>query len=201
MLEFLSCRKDKNIIKVFFISILIGMFAFLPYILAEKGILSICDDYNTQMIPFATALNNSLKAGNGAWEWNIGLGAQRLGGYSYYFLGSPFFWLTMIFPGHIFPYIIAPMYILKYAVAGVTSYIYLRRYTRNYLYAVVGALLYSFSGFQSINLEFYMVHDVVALFPLLLLGTDKLYEENKKEFFIISVAINCCLNYFFSLER
>lgn len=61
------------------------MFAFLPYILAEKGILSICDDYNTQMIPFATALNNSLKAGNGAWEWNIGLGAQRLGGYSYYF--------------------------------------------------------------------------------------------------------------------
>lgn len=79
----------------------------------------------------------------------------------------------------------------------VLHHIYLRRYTRNYLYAVVGALLYSFSGFQSINLEFYMVHDVVALFPLLLLGTDKLYEENKKEFFIISVAINCCLNYFF----
>ena len=47
------------------------------------------------------------------------------------------------------------------------------------------------------NMVFYHFHDVVALFPLLLLGLEKLMEDNNKVFFIFAVFVNAVLNYFF----
>lgn len=188
--------EDSLIWKTWLLCLIMGIVTFVPYIIQDGGILTLCDDYNTQMIPFATALNNSLKSGEGSWQWNIGLGAQRLGGNSYYYLGSPFFYVSMLFPGSWFPYIVGPLYILKYAFAGMFAYMYLRKFPKNKLCAVIGAVLYAFSGFQSINLEFYIFHDIVAFFPLLMIGVDELYEKDKKNLFIFAVALNCILNYF-----
>ena len=66
-------------------------------------------------------------------------------------------------------------------------------------WAIVGALTYAFSSFQSINLEFYHFHDIVAFFPLLLLGLDLLMDNDKggKILFPIAVFINCVCNYYF----
>ena len=66
--------------------------------------------------------------------------------------------------------------------------------------AVIGALLYAFSGFQTINLEFNHFHDVVAVFPLLLWGIENIDEKKKRPAFIIAVAINCLINYFFFIQ-
>ncbi len=41
-----------------------------------------------------------------------------------------------------------PLLILKFACASLTGYIYLKRYTRAQGYAVIGGLLYAFSGFR-----------------------------------------------------
>ena len=85
---------------------------------------------------------------------------------------------------------------LKYAVAGLTSFAYFRR-SASEKSALLGSVLYAFSGFSCINVVFYHFHDVIALFPLLMLGLDKRMQEGKKAPFLFAVTINALVNYYF----
>ena len=120
---------------------------------------------------------------------------KRQVGYSFYNLGSPFFWLSLLFPGAVFPYLIGPLLILKCGVAGLTSYAFLQRYVKNKNYAVIAALLYAFSGYQSMNLLYNHFHDVVALFPLLLFTLDEMMENRRVGWFALAVALNALVNF------
>ncbi|MDO5703034.1 MAG: YfhO family protein, partial [Lachnospiraceae bacterium] len=85
----------------------------------------------------------------------------------------------------------------KYALAGLTSYVWISRFVRNKKCAVAASVMYAFSGFMNENLLFYHFHDVVLLFPLLLITFDMLMEERKHGPFIAAVFINAIVNYFF----
>ena len=85
--------------------------------------------------------------------------------YSFYLYGSPFFWLSTLFPQSWLPYLMCPLLVLKFAVAGGGAYLYMRRYVKNLDYAVLAACLYTFSGFGIYNIFFNHFIDVVALFP------------------------------------
>ncbi len=187
----------KGMFYTFLICLGAAMASFVPFIIQDGGYFALCDDFNNQMVPFAAALNNHLKSGGGSWVWNTGLGAQTLGAYSYYYLGSIFFWISFLFKGSFFPYLVGPFYILKYALTGMFAYLYLQRYSKKQVFTIMLSMLYAFSGFQSINLEFYVFHDIVMLFPLLLYALDMFYTEGKKNILILAVFLNCILNYFF----
>ena len=94
-------------------------------------------------------------------------------------------------------YIVGWLYILKYAFAGLTSYLWIGRFVRDKRYAVAASVMYAFSGFMNENLLFYHFHDVVLLFPLLLITFDMLMEERKHGPFIAAVLFNAIVNYFF----
>ena len=79
---------DDNLWKCISICFLISAMSFGYYIFLNDGIFILRDDFNTQQIPFATALNGALKRWSGEWCWNIDLGTQLIGGYSFYNLGS-----------------------------------------------------------------------------------------------------------------
>ena len=51
--------------------------------------------------------------------------------YSFYLYGSPFFWFSLLFPQGWLPYLMVPLLVLKFAVAGGGAYLYLRRYVKN----------------------------------------------------------------------
>lgn len=183
--------------QVFGACFLMGLLTLLPYLLQSKGFLTLVSDYNYQQIPFNMYCIESIKNGNVIWDWNTDLGGNFIGNYAFYTLGSPFFWLLSLFPSRMVPYILGPVLALKYGVAGLTSFWYIKRYTTNDKLAFVGAVLYAFSGFQAGNTIFNHFHDAVAFFPLLLIGLDKLVEENKKGIFVLAVALNAVTNYFF----
>ena len=65
------------------------------------------------------------------------LGANIIGSYSFYMFGSPFFWLTLLFPSEAVPYLMAPLLMLKFALAALGAYTFLRRYVSNQHYAVL----------------------------------------------------------------
>ena len=205
---------------------LTAFIAFIPFIWQGEGVFLVRDDFNVQQIPFTIGLHNALlrQKGLDGWSWNYGLGASTIHAYSFYEMGSPFFWMTMLFPAAWFPYMVGWIYMLKYITAGMTSFFYLRRFVRNEVYAVTGALLYAFSGFQATNLLFYHFHDVVALFPLLLIGLDLMMEEEERReqiqqapgmpgaksrnvitsgrlCFVFAVFLNCLTNYFFFVHE
>ena len=74
--------------------------------------------------------------------------------YSFYLYGSPFFWFSMLFPQRWLPYLMVPLLVLKFGVAGGGAYLYLKRYVKNWDYAVLGACLYALSGFAVYNVFF-----------------------------------------------
>lgn len=184
-------------IKVFLLCLLTSGLMFLPLLIANKGLFALVGDFNYQQIPFNILSNRAIKSGDFFWNWYTDLGSSFIGSYSFYTLGSPFFWLSLIFPPYFFPYVVGPMFMLKYCVAGLTAYAYIRRYVKNGNYAILGALLYAFSGFSIVNLMFNHFQDVIAFFPLLLAGLDRLVIEKKSGWFAVAVAINAFLNFFF----
>lgn len=167
------------------------------FIYRGNGIFTVRDDFNVQQIPFSIAVNDAVKNGQFGWMWNVDLGTNIIGAFSFYNLGSPFFWCSVLFPAECFPYIVGWLYMLKYVAAGICAYLYIRRFVENREWAVLGAVLYAFSGFQTTNLMFYHFHDVVAFFPLLLLSLEALAVDRKKGWLALAVSVNCLVNYYF----
>lgn len=187
--------------KVFFYSLVIAVAIMLPFVIVEmirvhRPIFLYYGDYNVQQISFYRHCVDMVRNGDFGWDWYTDLGSNFIGSYSYYMLGSPFFWILCLFPASWTPYLMAPTFVLKYITCALISYAYIKRFVRKQNYAVIGALLYTFSGFQIYNTFFNQFHEVVALFPLLLIGMEELVQNNRKGLFALAVALNAACNYF-----
>ena len=144
--EGLREHKEKYV-STFIYALLTATLIFVPYIIADGGYFLFFGDYNVQQIPFYQMCHKAIREGNIGWNWNTDLGVDFVGSYSFYLLGSPFFWLTLLFPNNIVPYLVAPLLILKFALSALTSYFYIRRFTRKADSARLGALLTPFRAF------------------------------------------------------
>ncbi|HWP50707.1 MAG TPA: YfhO family protein, partial [Clostridia bacterium] len=170
---------------------------FAPLMIYNRGYFIFLGDFNVQQIPFYRLAHEMVRSGNIFWNWNTDLGANFIGSYSFYLLFSPFFWLTLPFPTDFVPHLMAPLLMLKTACASLTAYLYIKRFVRDVNWAVVGAMLYAFSGFMTFNIFFNHFHDVCVFFPLLLVALEELVVNNRRGFFTIMVAANCLINYWF----
>ena len=187
-------------VQVFLINFLIAMISFIGLIIKGDGIFTLANDFNEQQIPFHMLANNSLKNGGFLWNWSIDLGSSFVGALGFYVLGSPFAWLSFLFPAELYPYLTGWLYMMKYAAAGAFAYGYIKMFA-NKKYAVLGSVLYAFSGFQCVNLIFHHFHDAVAFFPLMLIGYEKLVREGKKGWLALGVCVNAFVNYYFFIQE
>lgn len=181
----------------FLLGILVSSLIFVPAIIRNGGIFFYYGDFNAQEIPFYQMVHDAIQSGNLGWNSTTDLGSQLLGSYTFYLLGSPFFWITMLFPSEAVPYLMGPLFILKFGFATLTSYIYLKRYVNNKMFAVAGGLLYAFSGFSIYNIFFFHFHEAMIVFPLLLTAVDKFMYDNKRGVVAIAVFSACIVNYYF----
>ena len=181
---------------------------FLPFYLLDGGFFHYAGDFNSQQITFYRYMNGFVKgagypnstfagAPRNTFSWATDLGSGVMNAYSFYLYGSPFFWLSMLLPQSWLPYMMVPLLVLKFGVAGGGAYLYLRRYVKNANYAVLGACLYALSGFAVYNVFFNHFVDVVALFPYLLWALDEAIYEDRHGLFAFWVAVNLLNNYFF----
>lgn len=194
-----SGRKNKGLFLSALLSALCAFISFVPFLFRDGGFFHVWSDFNAQQIPFGMALHNALDGLNiGGWTWNYSTGMSTIQAFSFYALGSPFYWIGLLFPVNWYPYLTGWTYILKYTVAGVTAYCYIRRFTKGENSAVAGALMYAFSAFQTTNLMYYHFHDAAALFPLMLTGLEKILENPRDRWtFVFSVFLNALNNYYF----
>ena len=181
---------------------------FLPFYILDGGFFHYAGDFNSQQISFYRYMNGFVKgagypdstfagAPHNTFSWATDLGSGVMNAYSFYLYGSPFFWLSVLLPQSWLPYMMVPLLVLKFGVAGGGAYLYLRRYVKNANYAVLGACLYALSGFAVYNVFFNHFVDVVALFPYLLWALDEAIYENRHGLFAFWVAVNLLNNYFF----
>ena len=181
---------------------------FLPFYILDGGFFHYAGDFNSQQISFYRYMNGFVKgagypdsafagAPRNTFSWATDLGSGVMNAYSFYLYGSPFFWLSVLLPQSWLPYMMVPLLVLKFGVAGGGAFLYLRRYVKNENYAVLGACLYALSGFAVYNVFFNHFVDVVALFPYLLWALDEAIYENRHGLFAFWVAVNLLNNYFF----
>ena len=186
-----------NYLQVFLIATAIATIFFLPFIINDNGYFLYYGDFNVQQVPFYQMCHDAVREGNIFWSFTTDLGSNFISSYSFYLLGSPFFWLTLPFPSAAVPYLMGPLLILKFATAAVTSFAFIKRFVKYRNYAIIGSLLYAFSGFTVYNIFFNHFHEPIAFFPLLLIALEEYIENNKKGWFALAVAFNCIVNYFF----
>ena len=112
-------------LKLFIEGVLLYLIAVLPFLIYRKGLFFYYGDYNVQQIPFYILAHRSFRDGYFFWNSKIDLGSSTFGAFAFYISGSPYFWLSMIFPEKWLPYVEPFLMSLKYGVAMMTSYAWL----------------------------------------------------------------------------
>ncbi len=170
----------------------------IPLLVMDKGYFIYYGDFVSQQLPFYYHANEVVRSGGLlGWDWQTDLGSSFLGSYAFYLTGSPFFWISVLLPEQWVLYAVPWLLCLKHGLASLTAYAYIRRFVKSPDAAVIGGLLYAFSGFQLFNLFFNHFQDVTAFFPLMLISMEELINQERKGFFAASVALMAVLNYFF----
>ena len=190
-------KNGRFLLLTFLIALGSAAIVFVPFIIYNGGVFYYYGDFNVQEIPFYQMIHSQVRDGDIGWSHLTDLGTDTLASYSFYLMGSPFFWMTIPFPNEIVPNLIGPLLILKFACAAGAAYIYLQRYVNNKYIAVLGGLLYAFSGFSIYNVFFFHFHEPMIVFPLLLAAFDSFLYDKRRGLLAVAVFAACIVNYYF----
>ncbi|MCI8633653.1 MAG: YfhO family protein [Lachnospiraceae bacterium] len=183
--------------KTFLIAIAIALVLFVPAMIIDQGYFLFVGDFNSQQIPFYKIAHHAIRNGEWGWNWYTDIGANFIASYSFYLLGSPFFWMTIPFPNDFVPYLMGPLLILKFGCAAVMGTAYLKRYVKNQEFAMLGGVLYAFCGYSIYNIFFNHFHEAIIFFPLLLIAMDEYMDHGTRGVLALAVCANALVNYFF----
>lgn len=182
--------------KSFFYALIMAAALFLPFVIIDGGYFIFYGDYNAQQIPFFKHCVEAVHNGTLGWDWSTDLGANFFGSYTYYTLGSPFFWFMTLFPASFSPYLMAPLLCVKFGLISLFAFTFIRRFVAKPHSALIGGLLFAFSSFNLYNV-FFQFQDAFMYFPLLLVGLEEFVVNKRRGLFALVVAANCLANYFF----
>lgn len=177
-----------------------ALLALAPAILPYGGRFVTRGDYIEQQLPFILETRRLLRGGLNSYSFPTLFGAPGVGSYAFYTLGSPFVWPLALLPKALIPYGISVMAVLKHAVCALTAFLYLRKMVRSSRLALLGSALYAFSSFTVVNTQFYHFTEVIAFFPLILLGLEiAMSDAPRPGLLALFCGLNTLTNYYFML--
>ena len=194
--EIIGQRREPYL-QIFLLGAGVILLIMLPVMILTGGYFVYYGDFNSQQLPFYHLAHEAVREGAFGWNWKTDLGANFIGSYSFYLLGSPFFWLTALLPQGAVLYAIPYLLAAKHGFAAMTAYAYIRRFVRSRHAAMIGGMLYAYSGFQLFNIFFNHFQDVTAFFPLMLIAMEQHINERRRGVFALSVALMALINYYF----
>ena len=107
-------RRDQMLRTMLLCALTAAIF-FLPFYIIDGGFFHYAGDFNSQQISFYRYMNGFIKgagypdgmagAARSTFSWATDLGSGAMNAYSFYLYGSPFFWLSIIFPQNWLPYL------------------------------------------------------------------------------------------------
>lgn len=120
------------------------------------------------------------------------------GQYSYYVLGDPFAYITLLFPTKYLETLYSVLVILRIYCVGLAFIAYCKYQNKESTNSLLGAIIYTFCGFilyAGIRHPYFT--NAAILLPLNFIGIEKLLKENRKAFFIFIVFLSAVSNYYF----
>lgn len=157
-------------------------------------------DMYHQYAPFLKLFQTELKEGGSlAYSWKIGLGSNFISTYAYY-LASPLNWLVALLPKDNIPEIMSSFIIFKSGLMSATFAFYLRKkFGRSDLLPACFGIFYSLSAYMTAYSWNVMWLDCLVLFPLMMLGLEKLVKEKKHLLYTITLALSVISNYYIAI--
>lgn len=174
---------------------------FAVFIESGKGFICIGDGNRQHYIflnDFYQIMRNLFTDGFPQISWEMGLGLDTIGQYSYYILGDPFAYISLLFPMNKLELAYNILIILRIYCVGLAFITYCKYKEKNLTSTLVGAIIYSFCGYvllASIRHPYFT--NAVILLPLNFLAIEKFLKENKKSFLIFIIFITAVCNYYF----
>lgn len=190
-----------GLIAAFFIPIIIMIVIF-----AQRGIFPfgqdsfLRTDMYHQYAPFFSEFQNKLSGGGSLlYSWDIGMGVNFAALYAYY-LASPLNWLLILCPKAFIIEFMTYSVVLKIGLSGLTFAYYLRKHnhTSDFGVAFFG-IFYALSGYMAAYSWNIMWLDCILLFPLIMLGLEKLVKEKKGLLYCITLGVCILSNYYISI--
>lgn len=194
-------RSSDGLMAAFLVPVVIMIIIF-----AQRGIFPFGDesflrtDMYHQYAPFFSEFQNKLTQGESLlYSWNIGMGVNFAALYAYY-LASPLNWLLILIPKSLIIEFMTYSIVLKIGLSGLTFAYYLRKHckTRDFGIAFFG-IFYALSGYMAAYSWNIMWLDCILLFPLIVLGLERLVKEKKCFLYCIALGFSILSNYYISI--
>lgn len=157
-------------------------------------------DMYHQYITFLAALQDKLKNGESLlYSWDVGGGVNFIALFAYY-LATPINWLTILFPQKYLIELLSAFLVFKTGLCGLTFSYYLskRHNTKNIVIAAI-SVFYALSGYMCAYNWNVMWLDCVVLFPLIILGLERLIKEGKGILYCVTLSLSILSNYYISI--
>ncbi len=181
--------------------LVIAFFSFFWFIVYGKTLIHYHDGYR-QYYTYLVYLKEMVEGvfsgeGLSLWSWSFGLGGDVIGN-----LGSmicnPIFYLAVFFPVKDMDIAFSLIMIVHLYFAGIAMLSFLKYMRKSHLQCLIGGLGYAFSswGIGVIRHAFFLAP--LVIFPLLILGIEKIDREKKPFVFIVSVVFSFLTSLYFS---
>ncbi|NCB34006.1 MAG: hypothetical protein EOM64_09060, partial [Erysipelotrichia bacterium] len=182
--------------KLFIYALILCIAVFLPYIICNHGIILMRGD------PFE--VNFKLWQGGwqavhdgtlGAFEWSSGLGSNTFS-YVFYFLTSPFFWISCLFLKSWLPYSFLIFQIIEMWLAFVITFCWLKKIVKSDLGTMIGAFIVAFCAYNFFFIQAEQLLKLFFLYPLVLYFTECWMQKGCWKGLVFSLALTGISNYY-----
>ena len=181
------------VILMLLIYILKGIFPF-----GERSFLR--TDLYHQYAPFHSELLHKLQHFKSLfYTYDVGLGTNFISLMAYY-LASPFNILLFFVNAKYVIEFLTYMTVFKIGLCGLTMAYYLvNKFKTEKYFVIFMAIFYAMSGYMAAYYWNVMWLDCIWLFPLLMLGVERLYFNKKPFLYIIVLALSILTNYYIAM--
>lgn len=157
-------------------------------------------DMYHQYAPFFAEFRHKLTHGQSLlYSWDVGMGVNFVALYAYY-LASPLNWLLLLCPRELIIEFMTYMIVLKTGLCGLSMTYYLQKhFGKPHFGAAFFGIFYALSGYMAAYSWNIMWLDCIILFPLIMLGLERLVEKKRWGLYCLSLGFSILSNYYISI--
>lgn len=145
---------------------------------------------------FAEFYDRLTSGGSFLYSWESGLGSSFLGNYFNY-LSSPISLIVLLFGHENIPEAISVMILIKSVLSAMAFTYYLKKsFGRHDASTAAFGVLYAFCGYFVAYYWNVMWLDAMYLFPLVILGIERIIKNGKPTLYCIALALTFLTNYY-----
>ena len=133
------------------------------------------------------------------YEWTVGMGENTIATLNWYGFTDPFYWLAGFFTEEQLPWFYSVFFYMRVYLGGLCCIALLHELNdrKSDMAYVVGALVYSFTGFTlQCNIHIIFTH-AMAYIPLMILGTERSIKGKRRGLLAVSTFLFALSGFFF----